>query len=286
MITTALGTTYGAGQNGLMHANRILLPMLIVASLAIDLAFVASLPGRSVRWPDVFVAVTLGLAGGQINLATLWGVLGYRHLPSRLAVLVVVPFGWGFAMAASAPEILPDLDYDQVATWGVHFLTQTALLASILILVRLRGAVLLAPGLATGDQALPRGQFTLWTLFAWLTATAVVLSALKTTFDHAKLATTTFEWSHILILGFVGAMIGLASFWLILDTSSRSRRIAATWATAIPVVISFAVMALMVRSDLFVTVFLLWLVAGLYSGIAWFVLRVAGCQLVWSKATA
>lgn len=267
-----------------MHTARPLLSMLVVATLAADSALVARLVDRGPRWPDLPVAVAMGLAVGQINLATVWGVLSNRHLPWRMAALIVVPLGWGFAMAASTPEILPDFAYDQVATWGVHFLTQTVSMGSILILARLRGAVLLPPPAATRDQGLQRRQFSLRALFAWLTSTAIILGALKTAFDQMKLSTTALDWPQVLILGVVGAMAGLISLWLILGIADRMRNIAATSICAVPIAVVLTVMAFVTSPPLLLAVFLLWLIAGLYSGAAWFVLRTAGFHLVWLKA--
>ena len=267
-----------------MHTARPLLSMLVVASLAADSALVARLADRGPRWPDLVVAVAMGLAVGQINLVTVWGVLSTRHLPWRLAALIVVPLGWGFAMAASTPEILPDFDYDQAATWGVHFLTQTISLGSLLILARHRGVALLLPAPATRDQGLQRRQFSLRVLFAWLTSTAIILGALKAAFDRVRLSTTALDWPQVLTLGVVGAMAGLVSMWLILGTADRMKNIAATWACATPIAGVLTVMAFVTSPSMFSTVFLLWLIAGLYSGAAWFVLRTAGLQLVWLKA--
>jgi len=254
--------------------------MLIVASLAVDLVLLAWLVERSTKWPDLFVAATLGLAGGQINLATLWSILGCRHLPWRIATLFVVPLAWAFAITASAPEILRD--YDRVAVWGVHFLTQSALLVAILVLVRLSGATLLAGSIAPPER--PRRQFSLRYLFAWLTSTAIAMSALKTTFDHANLAETAFDWRGILSLGFVSSTLGLSSIWIVLDTRSRSNKLAATWVTTVPAVLVAVVTMLAVDKHKLLAVLLICIIAGLYSAIAWHVLSVAGFRLVWLKA--
>jgi hypothetical protein len=128
-------------------------------------------------------------------------------------------------------------------------------------------------------------QFTLRNLFAWLTSTAISLSVLKTTFERSKLKETDFEWDRIVILGLVSAMMGLTAMWLILDTRDRSRRFAATFVTALPVVTVVGAMVLLVANvNQRFAVFLLWSVAGAYSGVAWAVLRVAGVRLVWLRS--
>ena len=275
-MTNALGTAFPASQNGPMHANRILLPMLIVASLAADLALVTTLAERNTEWPDLLAAVSLGLAAGQINLGTLWSVLGYRHLPWRVAVLLVVPLGWSFGIAASAPEILPA--YNRVATWGVHFLTHTALLASILILARMAGARLLLGALAPNERK--RRQFTLRYLFAWLTATAIIMSALRSTFENAEGVQADISWLEITVLAFVNTTLGLTCVWLICDTRRYSSRLVATFVTAFPAACIVGWVVIEAGSAIFALP-LLWLVAGLYSAIAFGVLRIAGYRLIW-----
>jgi hypothetical protein len=267
---------------GSMHTNRILLPLFVATSLAVDLVFVGSL-SENTRWPATSAAMVMGLAAGQINLATLWGILASGHLPWRGAVLLVVPVGWGVVIARSAPEIMSD--YDMPATWGVHLLTQTVLLASILVLIRLRGAVLLLDDLAANDRPRRRRQFTVRYLFAWLTSTAVAMSVLKTAFDRAKFDETDFHWLDILILDLVAAMIGLATAWLILDSRNRSKRVAATLITALLAMSVMGItLSIVEKAHILLGVFLVWLVAGLYSAAAWTVLRVTGFRLVWLRA--
>jgi hypothetical protein len=268
-----------------MHANRILLPLLILTSLTVDLVLVGWLSQHSV-WPDTSLAVILGLAAGQINLATLWGVLGHQHVPWRIAALLVVPLGWSWAIVASAPHVL--VGYGTAAAWGAHFLTQTALLASILTPIRLAGARMMSEELAPSDRPARRLQFTLRYLFAWLTATAVALSALKATFQDVKVAQVALPWDHVLGLCFVSAMLGLTCVWLVLDTRDLSTRLKTALVTALPAACAAIGGSFFLATDpnrLFAAI-LLWLVAGFYSAMALLVLGVAGFRLVWVNGGA
>ncbi len=260
-----------------MHANRILPYLLILTSLVVDLVLLASVSQHS-TWPGILVAVLLGLAAGQINLATFWGVLGHRRLPWRIALLFVAPVGWSFAIVVSAPRILPD--YNTPAMWGVHFLAQTSLLASLLFLIRLFGARFSWTDLTTSDRPLRR-QFTLAYLFSWLTATAITLSALKTTFDNGQIAETDIGWGGLLTLGALSVLLGLICLWLIGDTRHYSRRLGAAFVTALPAGCILGIVAVSVNGNRLFAALLLWLVAGAYSAIALAVLRVAGFRLVW-----
>jgi len=277
-----LGRVIPADENDAMHANRTLIPLLIVASLAVDLYVIASL-SRQAKWPDEIVALAMGLAAGQINLVTLWGVLGHGRLPWRIVGLLAVPIAWGFAIFARVPNVLPA--YTAEAVWGVHFLTQTVLLASILFLVRLRGALLLPQDFLSTRPATRRMQFTLRCLFAWLTSTAVALSLLKATFDQAALKETDFDWSGILGLGLSGVAIGLASAWPVLDARARFSRFVATVVTAVPLIAVVAAIGFLVDdADIFTGVSVLLFAAGTYSAVAWAVLRTGGYRIAWLSA--
>jgi hypothetical protein len=63
-----------------------------------------------------------------------------------------------------------------------------------------------------------RLQFTLGRLFGWLTASAIVLSAVKSVVGLWKVRTGDFDWWGILILGLVSAAIGLVFGWVLLGT--------------------------------------------------------------------
>ncbi|MHB8899240.1 MAG: hypothetical protein ACYC6Y_10885 [Thermoguttaceae bacterium] len=264
-----------------MPPTRLLVSLLILASLALDLVLLALLPGRN-PWPDLFVAALLGVAGGQVNLATAWSVLGYRHLPARLAGAVLVPVGWALAIAVTSSTVL--LQYRTAAAWAVHFLTHTAVLGALLLLFRLSGARLLEASFTAGAGPVRRFQFTLRYLFAWLTATALVLSALRTTFENVHLARITLDWTAILVLAFVNTMLGLASLWLIGDTRRLAARIVAASATALPAGCVVGGVLLVADPDRYLSLGLLWFVAGAYSAVGWLVLRVAGVRLLWPRS--
>lgn len=265
-----------------MNPNRMLLALLVATSLAVDVVLVVLLSDRG-AWPDPLVAVALGLAGGQINLATLWAVLGHRRLPWRTAAMFGTPAAWALAFGVWSPGIVSG--YRNAATWGLHFLTQMVVLASVAFLVRLWGAKLLPADLGHTRNTPRRWQFTLRYLFAWLTATAIALSLLKTTFDRANLARDFFDdWQAVLILGFVNSMLGLTGIWLIDDTRALSTRILAALLTLFPAAGVVAWVFWVAATDHLLAVLLLWLAVALYSALTSSVLRLAGFRLLWPTA--
>jgi hypothetical protein len=259
-----------------MRANRILIPLLIVATLTFDLVLVSFLTDRS-RWPDPLVAVLLGLAAGQVTLAMLWGVLGRDHLPWRIAVPLIVPLAWGLAILLSQGKVIPA--YRAPVEMAVRLLMQSASLTLILLLIRWHGARLLHCEPMPSTHPLRRRQFSLRYLFAWLTATAITLSLLKTLFQHVNIAGLFQRWREHLIADFVGVTLGLIFVWLLLDARGRRSKLMAAFVTGLP---AACIIGLASWSPRFPALLTLWLTAGSYSAVAFVVLRVAGFRLTWA----
>lgn len=258
-----------------MRANRILIPLLILATLTYDLVLVSCLTERH-RWPDPLVAGLLGLAAGQVTLATLWGVLGRDHLPWRIAVPLSVPLAWGLAILLAQGKVIPA--YRAPVEVAVRLLIQSALLTLIFLLIRWHGARLLPVDPTFRTRSLRRRQFSLRYLFAWLTATAITLGLLKTLFQHAKIAELFQRWGKHLILDFVGVTLGLICVWLILDERGRKARLLTALVTGLP---AACIVGLASWSSRFPALLTLWLAAGSYSAVAFVVLRIAGFRLTW-----
>ncbi len=203
-----------------MGSPKILIPQLIVASLALDAVALYSTPAQA-NWPSLWAAILLGLAGGQVNLATLWASLGRGRLPWRLAALAVVLAGWSAALHAGSPIRV----YPSPALWFFHFLVQMAVLSAILLAARLFGARLIHEKEPLDADRDDRRQFTLRRLFGWLTATAIALSALRATFATAAFGAAALQWAGTLLFGAVVSLLGMIAFCAVLDTRDTSRRL-------------------------------------------------------------
>jgi len=277
-------------QNIAMGNNRLLIPCLLAASVAVD-AVLLALTTDQYEWPALRVAALIGLAGGQINLASLWAMLGTKRLPWRMAALIVVPLAWSLALSVLTPRALSS--YEFAGAWAVHFFTQTAILVSLLMLAKsFRGR--LVHRAETGREGRRQLQFSLRYLFAWLTATALTLSLLKVVFEFSTLIESGFaqanryglEWDAVLILGFTIATLGLTVAWLVLDTRPWNARLLSAGITAMPtiLVIGYVSTLLVGGVEFTVAIVVLWLTATGYSAVVWIVLRVAGYRIVWHGA--
>ncbi|MGI6415120.1 MAG: hypothetical protein ACOX1P_05570 [Thermoguttaceae bacterium] len=259
-----------------MSESRILILFLVLATVAVDAVLLFQSPAER-QWPESSAAVLLGMACGQVNLATVWAVLGRRLLAWRLAALVTVPIGWSLAIDLAA-DFRGVSGYETAGSWAVHLFAQAVLLAPVLLVFRMRGGRLSFRSSAATASPSRRLQFTLGRLFGWLTASAIVLSAVKSVVGLWNVRAGDFDWWGILILGLVSAAIGLVLVWVLLDTRRLSARLAAALATAIPAIVAAGYASGVADERRLWAVIQLWLVVALYCSAAMGVLRVAGCR--------
>ena len=261
-----------------MGSPNILIPQLVLASLAIDAVVLYSIPAQA-DWPSLWAAVLSGLAGGQVNLATLWATLGRRRLPWRLAALAVVLAGWSAAFHAGSPIRV----YPSTALWFFHFLVQMAMLSVILLAARLFGARLTHEKEPLDANRDDRRQFTLRHLFGWLTATAIALSALRATFAAAAFGVAAFQWTGILLFGSLISLLGMIAFCTVLDARSATRRLESVLVAALIVLAieSFAVSFQVLGGRFLVASLVYQGSAMLYCFLAAIILREAGIRVIW-----
>ena len=261
-----------------MGSPKILIPQLIVASLAVDAVVLYSTPTQA-DWPSLWAAVLVGLAGGQVNLATLWATLGRGRLPWRLVALAVVLAGWSAAFHAGSPIRV----YPSSALWFFHFLVQAAMLAAILLGARLFGTRLIHETESFGANRDRRRQFTLRRLFGWLTATAIALSALRATFATAAFGVAAFQWAGILLFGAVISLLGMIAFCTVLDTRDAIRRLESVLVAGLIILaIGFFAITFRVLGGRFLVAGLVYQgSAMLYCFLAAIILREAGIRVAW-----
>lgn len=264
-----------------MGSPKILIPQLIVASLAVDAVVLYSMP-RQADWPSLWAAILLGLAGGQVNLATLWASLGRGRLPWRLAALAVVLGGWSAALHSGSPIRV----YSSPALWFSHFLVQAAMLAAILLGARLFGARLIHEKTPLDANRDGRRQFTLRHLFGWLTATAIALSAFRATFEPVAFNVAGFQWAGIFLFGAVVSLLGIIAFCTILDTRDTIRRLESVLVAGLVLLAIGFFMTTFVawEGDFLVAVLVYQSSAMLYCFLAAIILREAGIRVVWPPA--
>ena len=157
-----------------MRHARVLIALLLLATVLVDCAILGSVATMTKGMPpDWVIDVVLALALSQVSLAGIWAGLGKKSTPWRLAAAVLLPVLWSRALQKVTRE-------NAVAAWLALTLTPALLVVAVLFIARRVGVRLVrgAEGarIETSGQGL---QFSLRDLFAWTTATAVVLGIAK-----------------------------------------------------------------------------------------------------------
>jgi hypothetical protein len=189
----------------------MLIELLIVATLLVDLIACSGEPSLGHR------LVNEALAFSQISLVTIWSAFGRKTLPWRLMLVVVVIGAW--ALAISHP--LGSADRIQNA-WMMALLMQAGLIFGVLLFARGLGVGLsdgTVPGGDKGPGLRPRlPQFSIGYLLAWITATAVVLSLLKSGLDRRVLFPGPFPnyWREAAAFSLANGALALAVLWTLL----------------------------------------------------------------------
>ncbi len=177
------------GHNGRMVPSSVIMTLLVAATALVDVAiylFVVSRPSGQMELR--FLLAGAGL--GQAVVLSLWIVFGRASLAWR--ILALVSFACVYAGADAWIVVLClDLGDDQLYRWQV-IRAQFAVFSLLPIMMTLTvmaaachwaGMDIAAPTRAVEPQCdvPPRWQFTVRNLFAWITATALVLTFLRWT---------------------------------------------------------------------------------------------------------
>jgi hypothetical protein len=207
----------------------------------------------------------------QGTLFALWVALGGKRTLWRiiLAVAVVVVYG----------SCLHHVDHE----WLTATIGQTVVLTPILLLARLTGLELTR---SVDSQAAPRRfQFSIWDMFVWTTALALVLSVFEflsggrlLTPAHSHVAGEMIVPNPILRLLLVLMLVNLPSIWAALGKSWTMARI-----LLLPVMIGLTAAVLTAHHGqqfyIYCTIALSGMSAWLLASLA--VVRLAGYRLTW-----
>jgi hypothetical protein len=176
-----------------MTSSRVLIALLVAATVLVDLVVVACLgdPPR-LATPTLPAIVMVALVFGQVNLLAAW--VGLRRPAS--------PWPWtclvGFIVLCS---LLLGADDGRDTTRLTLFpLMQAGFVIGSLWIVRLAGVTVVegARDTASQDVAAPRkaNQFTLAQLFGWMTGLAVCLGLLRCAINREDISEVLRELWH------------------------------------------------------------------------------------------
>ena len=205
-----------------MNQSRLLIGLLLAATLALDCAVLANAGTHELSpHPVLILAWTLQLS--QTSLMAVWLAVGKTSVPWRLTAAVTAVGLWSCALTT-----LPDAP--AVAQRAVLLTLQTIAVAVPLLLMRPLGLSLIdaAAKADAGHSTFGRRrlQFSILTMIGWTTALAVILSTAKSMApDDPFTLGVGLDVSVAVFLVGRGA-VALAAAWAVLGRRWSSWRIA------------------------------------------------------------
>lgn len=159
-----------------MNQRRLLISLLVLATVCVDCAVVLPTGSRQAGFPSLSWILASALQLSQVSLAAAWLALGRTPGPARLLGMVAVVAGWSCAMAARRGAA-------GLEVWTVLLLAQTGGVGGPLLVARWLGLGLgeVSTDLQSQSPAAraKKWQFSIAYLLGWTTALAVALSALR-----------------------------------------------------------------------------------------------------------
>ena len=201
-----------------MQASRLLILLLLLATALVDLVLLVAVSPVGVIFLQSphhpLRAVLFSLAYGQVSVAAIWAGLGRTALPWRLAGPVGVAAFWSVGLAYALGG------RDEGRTDIVVFLLLYGLIIlAISLVVRSKGGRLANRLKTDAKPEEPRWQFSLGRMFAWLTATAIMLGLLRYTVDYDTLMSgryARFPWLIVSVAGLSNAAVSFATLWSVM----------------------------------------------------------------------
>jgi len=204
-----------------MKYSRLLIALLLLATVLVDGAVLTMVQRQAgISRPVLFLVWALQVS--QVNLATVWLVLGEKWAPLRLAVAVLVVASWSWTLSA-----LPDPT--QIDQWAVLLTAQMAAVSAPLLVARSIGVRIVARFPASRRDNSTRGpkrlQFSIGNTLAWTTALAVVLSTWQCVYPDGwfPLGTVLTLSLRLDLLG--RAAVVLTAVWATLGTRRPAIRV-------------------------------------------------------------
>jgi hypothetical protein len=161
-----------------MNQRRLLIGLLLLATLLVDCAVVVTT--ASVSDPDFWAIPPWALQASQVSLMAIWLGLGKTSAPLRLAGTVGVVAVWAYL-----DELLT---FPLPEEWTVVLMAQAVAVSVPLLVARHLGVEVIytfaLPKAESPTAAPNRWQFSIVSLFGWMTALAVTLSAMQYTARH------------------------------------------------------------------------------------------------------
>ena len=200
-----------------MKQARLLISLLLLATLSVDLAVLVLVSVDESDWPELLVAVLFALAFSQVSLASIWVALGRLSAPWRLTGAFLVVAAWSVALSYNL------LAYWDTIEWMAMLLIQALVILGPMLVLRASGVSCVR---ATEESPATEGQddhgkrqFSLRYLFAWITATAIVLGIAQYSTRQETLPPWNYNlWGEAGVFAAVHIVITCSSLWIAFGT--------------------------------------------------------------------
>lgn len=208
-----------------MRPVRLLVILLVVATLLVDLVVVSSVVASHqiapADWPHPAAIALFSLCMAQVSLIAIWTGFGGKSLPWRILGLVLAIGLWSRLLAWTVDRP----DHVSMATdWTCLLLAQSVVILLPLWAARLRGVRLVRASNARPSEPVALGrcrfQFSLGYLLSWITVLAVVLGLAQYTLEFEELMRVLiFAWWVVPVFAVSHAGLALAGLWAVLGTA-------------------------------------------------------------------
>jgi hypothetical protein len=210
-----------------MRRVRLLVVLLVVATLVVDLAVVSAVVAMHPIVPALFshpaVIALFALGMAQVGLIAIWTGFARRSLPWRILVLVLTIGLWTRILAWTIGP-LSDIEHAfMVNNLTRLLLGQSLVIVASLCVIRLRGVRLVrADDGYLSEPDAPGGgrlQFSLGYLLSWITVLAVILGLAQYALPFQGIwgLLTPISWDDTVYVVTHAGLV-LAALWAVLGT--------------------------------------------------------------------
>ncbi len=258
-----------------MHQSRLLIGLLVLATLVVDAAVLVSLPAASPgRHSDRLLILALVLS--QVGLLAIWAGWAGRTMPWRLLLTI--------ASATVMSELLERTnlwpDRDQFSDQLTLYATMLALAnTGSIVAARAGGLRIERPINETQpDRSSPRFQFRLMHLMGWLTATALILGLLEYSLAGGLRRVSPARYIDDALCGAAMTVMVLGTMTSVLTRGARAWQLP-LWACSV----ALAVAAWRIAGDSWRVAATVNVTAALWTLMSLGIVRIAGYHITWPR---
>lgn len=202
-----------------MRGSRLLIGLLILATLLVDAVAVVLVQGKDLRHPTWILFCSLAIS--QVSLLAIWAGLGSKRTPWRVLGMAtgVVAWSWVGPAVLVLSTAYDQFEFETLTTLFAMSLLTIALSVMLpLSIARVAGLCVAGPSHGSLPPSPERGlrwsQFSLGNLLGWTTAVALLLSMVPYVLHGDQLGRLSWPGGVVIAVG--RAAIALTGLWMVL----------------------------------------------------------------------